>query len=228
MRISAVLLARTIAFLDTADLNPRGSVNIPGLIPIIAKRFSFQKFPKKFGSDEENGDKKDDQKGLIFEHGYIEGLTVQNMTLYSDGIKIDLLSSTEDGKRIIRDTLRWLGDEVGLNFSENMLKRWGFISNLTFESDVDLDAIHPALRLLAENVDKLVSSRLGTDIGYRPTGVTLDFERANREISLAQFTIERRAKAPFSENKYFSSAPLETDDHIFVLQQFENDIRLSR
>ena len=39
------------------------------------------------------------------------------------------------------------------------------------------------------------------------------------------FTIERRADTLFSESKYFSSAPLPTDEHISMLEAFEADVR---
>jgi hypothetical protein len=42
-----------------------------------------------------------------------------------------------------------------------------------------------------------------------------------RKYGIASFSITRRAEARFSENKYFSEAPLPTDLHLKLLEQFE-------
>ena len=38
------------------------------------------------------------------------------------------------------------------------------------------------------------------------------------------FTLERRAGAPYKENKFFSLAPLQTADNIKVLQKLEQEL----
>jgi len=44
-----------------------------------------------------------------------------------------------------------------------------------------------------------------------------------RKEPIAGFTIQRRVDTPFGENKYFSEAPLPTEIHLDLLQQFESD-----
>jgi hypothetical protein len=208
-------------------MNPRGTVYTSGLIKLLAKRFAFEVVPKRMDTTEEGEDGKGKkEKGIVFESGYFDGQAISNLTLYSDGIKIDLLSSTDDGKRMLLEALHWLRDEMGLTFSDAMIKRWGFLSNLVFQSEFDLDTINPALKRLSESVSELVQARLGVgELEYRPSSVRLNFERVNLDRQLAEFIIERRGRTPFSEKKYYSSAPLETSDHIRLLENFENDLR---
>jgi hypothetical protein len=40
----------------------------------------------------------------------------------------------------------------------------------------------------------------------------------------APFSIHRRLDVPFSDDKYFSEAPLETETHLEILAQFEKDV----
>ena len=47
---------------------------------------------------------------------------------------------------------------------------------------------------------------------------------SSRDISAAlpDFQIERRAGLPYSANRYFVTAPLKTESHIFLLKRFED------
>jgi hypothetical protein len=218
LQISAVLLARTIALFDSADLNPRGTVFGPSLIPILNERFSFQKFPSK-------GEDYDPANGVSFENGYFGDRSISTLAFYGDGIKIDLQSSTEDGQSLILETLQWLSRNVGITFSEKMPIRWRFLSQVLFFSDTDLNVLHPALGILGDKVSAEVSTRTGIDLHFKTNSVALNFDRSNGEIPIANFTIERRLKSPFSENRYFSGAPLQTELHIKLLQEFEENVR---
>jgi hypothetical protein len=46
-----------------------------------------------------------------------------------------------------------------------------------------------------------------------------------RKYQIAPFSIARRAEARFSEDKYYSEAPLPTDMHISLLEEFEESIK---
>ena len=45
-----------------------------------------------------------------------------------------------------------------------------------------------------------------------------------RKNSIAGISIEHRANVKFSDNKFFSEAPLPTDLHIKFLQELEKDV----
>jgi hypothetical protein len=217
VEISAILLARSIALFDVTDLNPRGKVFFPKLVPMLVERFSFQKYPIKL-------EEFDASKGISFDEGYFEGHTVSNFTLYNDGIKMDLQTSTEDAQSLIEKTLHWLVEAAGITYSDGMIKRWGFLSNIIFHSDIDLDVIHPALRDLAKEVTLRVEERTGLPLIFKTSGISFNFERVNGDIPISNFSIERRAKTRHSEGKYFSAAPLQTEAHIKLLREFEDKV----
>src|ERR1017187_2612571 len=109
MKLSAVLLARTLAFVDINELNPRGAVFLPLLVPHLVERFSFQKFPSK-PEDFEEG------KGVVFKDGYINGQTIEAFTVYSDGIKLDVRASTSQGRTVWLETLEGLAAKHGISY----------------------------------------------------------------------------------------------------------------
>jgi hypothetical protein len=61
-------------------------------------------------------------------------------------------------------------------------------------------------------------------VRFVPTGITLGHDPTARKYGIASFSIQRRAEARFSDNKYFSEAPLPTDIHLKLLTEFEADI----
>ena len=219
MRLSAGLLARVIGLFDTAELNPRGAVFMPDLAQILAERFRFQIFPLK----PEDFDR---EKGVVFTDGFYKDQVVDNLTIYKDGIKLDTRSSTENGRQILIENLTWLSKEHGLKYQDDMITRWAFVSNLAFESDLKFAYLHPALSLLAGQLSKELEAATEAK-AFSLTGITLDIERAVTNPPVSSFTIERRGKTLESQHKYFSAAPLQTQAHILLLKQFEENLRQS-
>jgi hypothetical protein len=52
----------------------------------------------------------------------------------------------------------------------------------------------------------------------------MNSEQIPRKPLHAPFTIQRRAETAFAENKYFSEAPLPTNEHVALLETFEADV----
>ena len=218
MELSAILLARYIGFVETLDLDARGKVFFPELLEAIVTRFNFQKFPKEF-------DEIDPDKGVEFLGGKWGGTTVEKLTIYRDGILVDTRASTDDSERVLEETLLWATSELGIVYRPGMIKRKAYVSELTFYSDVPLLAgLNPALTKLSHNVKKSLSDLFGESVKYEPFNVSLNSEQVAILRAIPAFTIARRLETPFSENKYFSGAPLPTDRHLALLEQFESEM----
>jgi hypothetical protein len=218
MQLSAVILARTLAFLDVNELNPRGSVFFPKIVAAIVERYGFQTFPNK-------PEEFDESKGVTFADGYFDGQAIENLTLYNDGIKLDVRSSTTQGSDILKGILEWLASDYGVSYGPKTISRWNFVSNVAFDWDLDIDFIGTALSALAERVTKELKHDGRVTDGFHVESINIDLDRTFGEKQIAPFTIQRRKKIAFSEGKYFSAAPLPTDVHISVLEEFEANFR---
>ena len=218
MQVSAILLARYLGFVETFDLNPVGKVFFPDLIPALVERYKFQSFPTKF-------DELDEQKGVEFLEGKWDGVTVDRLTIYRNGIMMDTRSSTADSEKLLEDVLLWAAKEFQVAYRPGMIKRKAYVSQLTFHSDVPiLGGLNSALSRLSVRVGRATNEITGDDLVFEPFTVTLHHDRISLRQPVAAFTIQRRLETPFSENKYFSEAPLPTDLHLTLLQEFENDL----
>lgn len=208
MDITAVLLARVTAFVSIDELNPVGRVSLVDLVKGLVERYKFAKYPKTF--DEWTPD-----KGTEFVYGRFDQFELSKLTIYERGVSIDTRSSTDDSERVLEDLMTWSGS-VGLVPRRH--RRW-YTSGLVVESNVALDAMHPALRTLAEKISAAAETQLSAR--FETTSISIGMDPWNARYPLIPFRIERREGVPFSENKYWAQAPLPTRTHIELLKDFE-------
>lgn len=217
MKLSAVTLARVLAFIETFDLGSGGKVFYPDLIAALVERFRFQTFPRK-------AEDLDEQKGVKFLEGQWNGISVPKVEIYWNALILDTQSSTLESERILEEALVWVSEKFKLNYRPDMISRRRYLSNLTFYSDHNLLGLHAALPRLTSSLHDKVKEITGHDLAYEATRLDVDFSRYDRQMPIAIFTIQRRSETPFPENKYFSEAPLPTDIHIKILEEFESDV----
>lgn len=219
MKLSAVLLARVLAFVETFDLVPRGHIFYPDLIRAAVERYQFQKYPKSV-------EEFDEQKGVEFYEGKAGNTAIERFTIFNSLLVLETRAGTDTSKRILEEMLTWGKQELGLNYEPGMVRRFAYVSNVSFYSDAPLLAAHPGMAKLAADTGKAVSEIWGEPVTYDGLLFAVGHDPLARKNPIAAFTIQRRAEASFSENKYFSEAPLPTDLHVAFLEQFEREVEV--
>src|SRR5580700_10260194 len=116
MQISAITLARFVAFVETFDLNPRGVAYFPEMVPALINRYGFLKFPEKL-------EEFDETKGVLFEGGRFNNVTIQRVQVFNNVLVSETASSTTDSEAILEDALAWASQTFGLAFRPGMIKR---------------------------------------------------------------------------------------------------------
>jgi hypothetical protein len=215
MELAAIHQARALAFLEPIDLNPRGKVFYPDLVKALVARYNFQKFPQK-------PEEFDETKGVTFAVGRFGGTVIDEFIIYPYGLLLGTRVSTQESRRLLEEAIQWGSKELGL--VNKHVPRWLYASQLTFHSKFSLTDAHPAIQKLAGGIAKSVAETTGENLRYEMTAFLVDFDQLSRKHPLGRFSIQRRENIPFSENKYYSDAPLPTDAHIKLLEQFEEAI----
>jgi hypothetical protein len=217
MELLAVITARIFAFVEPIDLNPRGKIYYPTLVAALVDRYGFAKYPLK-------PEEFDELKGVTFENGRTGEVTVNKVQIFNQGIVVETASSTKDSEMVLEDALIWASQTMGMSYKPGMITRKAFVSNLTFYSQLNLGALNVALSKLADRISMRVPEFYGQPVKYEPTVFYLGYDPTKVKLTPSVFSIERRAEAPFSQNKYYSQAPLPTDEHISALESFEADL----
>ena len=125
----------------------------------------------------------------------------------------------------MEEMLAWGADKLGLNYKPGMINRFAYVSDLSFYSDVPILGVSHAVTRLADKTSKALSEIWQEPIRYDPINVMVGHDPLSRKYGIAPFSISRRAEARFAENKYFSEAPLPTDMHLAMLEEFEADLK---
>lgn len=217
MQISAVILARFFAFIETADINPGGKGYFPDLVKALVERYEFAKFPQKLEDFDET-------KGVVFQGGRTKNFTIAQIQIFNHAIYVDTASSTADSEKLFNEALSWLAQSHGLNFQSAMVKRKTYVSQLTFFSDTIMKALNPAVLKLASKLTKRIPEFYHQALDYQLGGFVVTYDPLSVKAGPSNFSIERRADTLFKENKFFSSAPLPTDEHIKMLEELEADL----
>ena len=215
MKPLSVLQARAVAFLEADGYFPRHHIFGPEVARRIVERYGFLKIPEKME------DFLDEQKGIQFAFGRWEGIVINQLALYPHGIAAETAASTDVSEQILHDVLSWGANTLNLNYHPNMINRKAYVSGLVFSTDVPLNALHPKLRGIVKRLSGSVASGLGHVFAYEVTGIFFGYDTTHTKPNAPIFTIERLADVPFAENKYFSTAPLPTTEHLNLLEDFE-------
>jgi len=217
MELASVVLARAMAWVEPIDLNPRGAVFYPELTKALVARYNFQKFPQKLEDFDES-------KGVAFSAGRLGDAVIEQLVIYTFGISLDTRISTQESKRLLQEALEWGRKELGFSYKPDMVKRWQYASQVTFRSTAPMTGASSAVGKLVAAVAKSVTDVTGENLKYDLAILGIDYDQLTRKHPLGRFSIQRRDNTPFSENKYFSDAPLPTDIHIQLLEHFEKDL----
>jgi len=218
MQLSAVLLARIFFFLETNDLNPRGKAFFPDVIRALVERYRFQKFPQRF-------EDLDESKGVEFASGRSGATTIDKAVLYAEGISLDTRESTQRSAEVLEEILTWASEHYGLQYRKETVRRKAYVSQVTFVSEGPLLFVNPILKDFGDRISDIVSQNLRLECKYAPSALLISLDPESQRFPSGPLSIEHRMGTPFSEGKYFSSAPVQTDLHLKLLEEFERRMR---
>jgi hypothetical protein len=220
MEISAIILARVLYFVEGLELNPTGRVYFPDLVSALIERCGFQKFPQEFKDF-------DDTKGVEFSEGKWGDTVIETLKIYNTGLQLDTRVSTQESERVLKEALNWAIKEFGIVYDPKMLSRKAYVSDLVFRTEVPILSSYTPFANLCERGQAAFATLSHDKSPWQPVIFTVQSEGVPRKPLNAAFSIQRRAETMFSENKYFSEAPLPTDIHVDLLKRFEADVTAS-
>ncbi|MCC6366502.1 MAG: hypothetical protein IT165_23540 [Bryobacterales bacterium] len=224
MKLLHVRQARSIWLFDIQDLNPRGKSVLGAVVDWIGGRYSFadtpdlEKILKEGSTDLPSA-------GLVFQRGSFQAredlfLDINCFTIYNDGVVVDTAASTQDGDQFLGDLLAGLAREFGLTYDPAMIRKRLYLSTLIVQLQITLDAGYPELASFAGAISEAVHEASSP---FRFAGISF-WTEPNDAGNSKTFSLMPQAGRPFAENRYFSEAPLKTDDHYRLLEELEKTL----
>jgi len=222
MKILFVGLARAIWLFDFAAINPSGK-SLQGVIEELAKRYNFGKAPSSIIDLAE-------KNSLAFTAGTFTNSkdipTLVSLNMYNDGFVADTMSSSNDSDDFLRDLIGWMVSECGLKAPTTV--RAGYVSQIDFECEVPLSKINPHLDEFTKVLEQIAKPADGKVRRFDLGAIHFWTEDATVTGAPAIVKFERKLNAPFSANHYFSQAPVETEVHVALIEEFEALMKASR
>jgi hypothetical protein len=168
---------------------------------------------------------------LVFQSGImIEGndkFPILQMAMIPNG-DIVVASTTESAEKIMNNFMARLDEAFGFRFQVTKMRRL-YQSNLVVEFDRGLEEKIAALAKIEKILNREIErpsmpfkiKRLAFGHGdIKPGGMPM----ALQSIEGGDFLIERRSSESYSDNRYFCSAPLQTADHLRLLETLEKEM----
>ncbi|MGD0872560.1 MAG: hypothetical protein ABSB88_23695 [Bryobacteraceae bacterium] len=233
MKLVHTKLARSIWLFDLRDLNPKGEDLLGDLVSWVKDTYNFAVAP-----DPDNPVPNPPTPtspipqtapvqapgGLVFQRGNFQTqgeffVSITALTLYDDGIVVDTTSSTDDADRFAGHLLRSAVEAFKVAFEPAVIRRKLYLSELVVRSEMSLESLHPALATFATRLPSSVAGGQTLPFGV---GAVSFWSEPNDAGQHRVFSVERQLGRAFSENRFYSQAPLQTHVHFGLLQELES------
>jgi hypothetical protein len=198
------------------EVRPPSGLYLPDLIRKISERYAFAIAPTNYETVMKEGAKYKEGRFVV------EGRTIaiKEMGFFVDGI-LAVTWNTDDADVVLNDLILWAAQDFGFREPRTKLPR-RFVSSVVVEFDVELSRAVTAFDELQEGFASAIKENYDMDPEINASKIALSADPTKlRPQATFEFTIERRAGRPYSENRYFSSATLPTASHLDLLGAFE-------
>jgi len=189
----------------------RGGPFLPDLVAAIAGRYRFVKIPDAIYNDQ--------QEPIKYYHGVLHTreltIPIQSLEIYRDGVIVNS-RSTEDSDEILGDFTVWMTEALNLRQPTTHVPR-NYQSQLVVELSQSLDGLLVGFQKL----NKILCQAFGSDADLSMTRLTIGPHPAGVLPYQRTWNIEARIDQPFVPNRYVSTAPLPTFEHLNLLAKLE-------
>lgn len=211
-----VLLAKSIWIINMRGVNPKGRNLSRVIVPKLKEWYGFEE-PTEF----------DDQKGVKFTGGEValsdnsQDTIGVNLTIYNDGTVVETTTSTDDADLFTEQVAERLANEGYIQYGPDLIRRKQYSSEIEAQPKSNLLML-PKLEAFCQALaNAIYPSQTGMCVN--PVSLLFDADPTSQGKQIP-FKFERRLGVPFSENLYYSHAPLRTQQHIEMLNLLESSL----
>jgi len=213
MKVNSILRGVAIHFVTT-EIPP--DLFITDLVHGIQQRYRFFEVPTK-------ASELDPSSGVQFQLGKFRDTIITKLSIYENGFSAEAAADTATVDEFLDDIASWSASEFAVtNKAIDPVSRV-YLSSLEVESDIDFSPQLDKLAAVRRTLHEMLTSDGFTIEPYDFNGFSLqvDHQPEPKPLRPSRFAFERRVGRPFSENIYYSEAPLSTQNHLRLLEKLE-------
>lgn len=199
----------TIIYIQDEVL-PEGGYYFSELIRLFGERYSFQKIPTL---EEAKQETKFEGGVARIEDGLIN---IHQLLFYNDGISV-LASDTDSALEVLRDAIDWTQSVLG--FRKPLTPPYYVYENhAVVDFERQMSELVKAFSIMKASFDAAARRVYSHPFDSHFIGLRIGVDPAEaRKAPKVPFEITRRDGFPYSENRFFCTAPLPTDEHMALL-----------
>ena len=214
MRVNKALFGQAIRFIDVIR-EEKKDYSLFKMNRAIQTRYEFLEAPTKLQDYNYNS-------GVTYQVGRFGGKGIKRFQIYQPGLLCEAEDSTDVCDAFLDDITGWLEREFEQRGHEKPLTR-AYVSQVEVYSDIDLGAAFQEMHVIGRSLQENLRLYSPASPQFEVSSIRMQIAPPDDPQALipAQFIFERRADSPFSDNLYFSSAPVRTADHVKILDELE-------
>jgi hypothetical protein len=219
MKLVATEGGRILDHVPLEEMRPPGGIFVPDLIRAIVERYQFVAPPPNLADAIKSGAK--------FEHGkFVHGdmtAVIKELAIYADGV-IGGSFNTDLADLILDDFFAWATTTFKLRERPGPVHRT-YTSGVFVEFEKEIEPAIGKMATVCEMLSGALKSSYGWDYKYNATRLAFAVDpMTTTQYRITNFILERKLQSPFSENRYYSVAPLRTSDHLKLLEMIEREL----
>ena len=206
------------------EVSPERGIAIRDLITYVKTTYQFSvapQFPANFPPAL--------MQNIVFQSGVLivenTKLPLHQLAMLPNGDMVTA-QSTDVADAALDDITKRLDADLGYRYSTVTKKERFYQSEIVVQFDDAIDQRISGLRKIEDILSREIKlpgflpslKRLGFGQGDVTQGITFEL------VGKSDFLIERRSGSAYSENRYATSAPLPTAEHIRVLEVLEREL----
>ena len=219
MEIISLESGRTTWLFPVEEILPLGGADGPGIVAGITARYKFRHPPV-------NPTKEEIEKtGLKFLGGqFNQGVGIANIvefTVFNDGL-VSISDSTERSEAFLQDVCEYLLSDHNFRKISSEVKKVSLSAAVvSFKTSLNELIRGHEMGFIATHLNAID----GTDYPVELSRVdfVLNKDPEFRPPHIPRLTIEKRANTAFSQNRYYSVAPISTREHLTILERIETE-----
>jgi hypothetical protein len=217
MDLLKVHAANSVRFLAVIDETKPERSLLP-IVKALEERYLFLQVPRTIA--EYNL-----ESGVTFLSGVFRGRnTIDKFQVYARGIICETREETDISDEFLDDVLNWAEADLKLEVPDRASMARAYFSQIEIRFSTSLSNSLNMFSGVGQSISNMVQSyRASVVPPLEASSIKLYMDTsAMTGPAPFEFLFERRANTSYSENIYFSAAPLRTKDHLQILQELEN------